>query len=185
MREELRTANEMAATERQKVVELERTLTTRDAKVDELKAVRGDAKRKLAEFRRYAELEMELTTQNAELECYRALDAERAKWETREQRVLEQLETTRHELDKHGVGLMYATLRAKLITVEGQLQVATDELESNRTVVVQQQTEKDAVCLEREAEVVLLQARLRRMEHLGATLESEETHGASSPTTPT
>ena len=72
-------------------------------------------------------------------------------------------------------------------TIEGQLQVATDELENNSTVVVQLQMEKDAVCPEREelrAEVVLLQARLRRMEHLGATLESEETSGASSPTTP-
>ena len=53
--------------------------------------------------------------------------------------------------------------------------------------MVQLQTEKDTVCLEREelrAEVVLSQARLWRMEHLGATLESEETSGASSPTTP-
>ena len=137
--EELRTANEMAATERQKVVELERTLTTRDAEMDELEAARGDAERKLVEFRRDAEQELELTRQNADLECYRALDAERAKWEAREHRVLEQLDTTRRELDKHGVGLgseMYATLRTKLITVEGQLQLATVELENNRTVVV-------------------------------------------------
>ena len=139
--------------ERQKVVQLEWTLTTRDAEVDKLG---GDAARKLAEFRRDAEQELELTRRNVELECYRA---ERAKWEAREQQVLE---TTRRELDKHGVGLgseMYATLRTKLITVEGQLQVATDELEKNRTVVVQLQTEKDAVHLEREelrVEVVLL-----------------------------
>ena len=74
------------ATERQKVVELERTLTTRDTEVDELKAARGDTERelvtaksdaewKLAEIRRDAEQELEFTRRNAELECYRA------KWE--------------------------------------------------------------------------------------------------------
>ena len=104
--------------------------------------------------------------------------------------MLEQLETTRREIDKHGVGLgseMCATLNRRLITAEGQLQVATEELESNRAVVVQLQTEKDAVCLEREelrAEVALLQAKLRRMEHLGVASESGGSSGSSSPIIP-
>ena len=125
-----------------------------------------------------------------ELEHYRALEAERAKWEARELRMLEQLETTRREIDKLGAGLggeMCATLNRGLITVEGQLQVATEELESNRAVVVRLQTEKDAVCLEREelrAEVALLQAKLRRMEHLGVASESGGISGASSPIIP-
>ena len=70
---------------------------------------------------------------------------------------------------------------------EGQLQVATEELESNRAVVVQLQTEKDAVGLEREelrAEVALLQAKLRRMEHLGVASELGGINGASSPIIP-
>ena len=80
----------------------------------ELEATKSDAERRFAELRRDAERELELVIHNAELERYRALEAERAKWEARELRVLEQLETTRREIDKHGVGLgseMCATLR--------------------------------------------------------------------------
>ena len=57
-----------------------------------------------------------------ELEHYRALEAERAKWEARELRMLEQLETTRREIDKLGAGLggeMCATLNRGLITAAG------------------------------------------------------------------
>ena len=118
---------------------------------------------------------------DAELDRYRALDAERSKWEGREERTLQQLETARRELDKistdrHGAGsemyISMATVGEKLKTMEEQLQGANEQMESQKSVIVQLQDERYAAGLENNelrAELAHLEAKLRRKEHLGRT----------------
>ena len=189
MRKELLAANEMAAAEQRRATELERTVTTREAELGELRSKRREREDELRELQRDAELELESVRRDAarelesvrrdaELDRYRTLEAERAKWEARELRALEQLETTRRELEKGGrVWVVGCTL----IRAESQLQVAANELG-------QLQTEKDAVCLERErlrAEIALLQARLPATERMGHREETTGSGGAKGVSVPT
>ena len=70
--------------------------------------------------------------------------------------MLEQLESTRRELDKGGLGMggeVYTRLN-ELIVVESQLRVANNELENSS--VSELWTEKEAVRLEAEAKVAVL-----------------------------
>ena len=177
MRKELLAENEMAAVEQRRATKLERTVTTREAELGELRSkcrdredqlhelqrevqrgleTKRDAEQELESVRRDITQELESVRRDAKLDQYRALEAECAKWESRELQALEQLETTRRELEKGGGGGlggagvgsgMYAD---KLIIAERQLQVAANKLEKNRTVIVRLQTKKDTVCLERE-----------------------------------
>ena len=87
---------------------------------------------------------------DAELDRYRALDTECSKWEGREERTLQQLETARRELDKistdrHGVGsemyISMGTVGEKLKTMEEQLQGANEQMESQKSVIAQLQDE--------------------------------------------
>ena len=73
---------------------------------------------------------------------YRTLEAERAKWEAREQRTVEQLESVRRKLHKGGEGVVYTMWHDKLGAVEEQLQMANDKLCSWKRKVEQLQEEE-------------------------------------------
>ena len=84
-------------------------LTTRVCDLEaELERLRREHRRVEADCSKLqaaAEQEREAIAKDAELKLYRTLEAERAKWEAREQRAVDQLELVRCELlfvDKHG-----------------------------------------------------------------------------------
>ena len=124
----------------------------------------------------------------AELDQYRALEAERAKWEAREQRVVDQLESLRGEclpVDKHdeGVGVfMYSVWHDKLTTVNQQLQHASEELGNKEVEIEQLKGERESALLqveEMKAEIALLQAKLKRREWTeGASSKGADTDTA-------
>ena len=86
----------------------------------------------LADLQAEVERERGAIVKDAQLKYYRSIEAKRAKWEAREQCA------TRRELlsvDKHdvgGEGVVYTTWCDKLCVVEGQLQVANNELDNSK-----------------------------------------------------
>ena len=172
IREELRAVNECLANEKDTTA----TLTTRiNGLEDELGGLRDEWQRRetnLSELHARTERERKAIARDTELDHYRTLEAERAKWEARKQRAVEQLESVRRELHKGEEGVVYTMWRDKLGTVEEQLQMANDELCSCKRKVEQLQEEKESMVLQMEelnAEVALLQAKLRRQYRLGET----------------
>ena len=150
-REELVAANARSAGEQQTVAELEEKEIDLEAQPDQLRIEVQEREVNLHELQERVERERDALTRDAELDRYQALDAERARWEAREKRVLEHLESTRRELDKGGLGAgseMYTTLNDKLVVVESQLRVANNELKNSKIVVSELRTEKEAVRLE-------------------------------------
>ena len=175
-REELRAVNEYLASEKETTT----TLTARICDLEtELGGLREECRQRevdLSELQDRVDREKEAFIKDAELNHYRTLEEERAKWEAREQRAVDQLESMRRELlsvDKHdvgGAGVVYTTLCHKLESIEGQLQMATNELDSRKLEIERLQEERECTVLQVEelkAEVALLQAKLRRQDRLG------------------
>ena len=141
-REELQAANSRAATEQQRAVELQQTMSQLEAELEDVQRKCHELEKELLGHRETSRRELEAAMRDAELDRYRALDAERSKWEAREERTLQQLETARRELDKistdrHGVGSdMYISMETegeKVETMEEQLQGAREQLESQKS----------------------------------------------------
>ena len=176
-REELRAANEYLVSEKERTAAL--TTTISDLKT-ELGGLREECRRYeagMADLQAEVEREREAIVKDSELKYYRSIEAERAKWEAREQRAVKQLESARRELlsvDKHdvgGEGVVYTTWRDKLCVVEGQLLVANNELDNSKLEIERPLGENESPVLQIEelkAEVALLQAKLRRPHGLGS-----------------
>ena len=160
---ELRETNAGLATE----VEVCRARETElEQRREELEKEREEDLRELQER---TSREMESALRDAELDRYRALEAERGRWEAREARLVEQLETVKRELDK-GRGVdsgAVTTLTCKLAAVEKQLQVATSELETSKRLVARLQSERDSAYWE----VGKLQEELASLQVAGKELE--------------
>ena len=126
-RSDLRTATAETAELRETNAGLVEELAESRARESELlrlnEGLTKDREADLLELPEPIELEKESALRDAELVRYRALEAERNRWEARKLRLVEQLETVRHELDKreNGTGVdegVVTTMKRKLVAVE-------------------------------------------------------------------
>ena len=120
------------------------------------------------------------------MDRYCALETERARWEPREQRLVDQLDAVTWELADRREGrggVVYTSLQDQLGT-ERQLQVLTEELHTNKAMVSSEMKEKEEQEMEigeLRAEVSRLRSRARQMGQLGEKNGTECATG----TTPT
>ena len=88
--------------------------------------------------------EREAVEKDGELERYRAMETERAKWE---ERVVEQLETMKREWAGCSDNWVF---RDKLVTVEGQLGVMRSEIGNYKMQISQLVEEKSSLMRDKE-----------------------------------
>ncbi len=121
--------------------------------------------------------------QDAELHLYRRLEEERRKWEDREVRLLNEVKRLEAEAISHKVPPVGTAGSADLTAAQEQLVIAQQEVLSSQMKVAELEGHNKAKHLEVEelkAEVVLLQARLKRREEEADKVESAPAEAASS-----
>ena len=172
-REELRAVNGCLASEKEATANVTARVCDLETELGDVQEECRQYERNLSELQARMEQERDAMRREAELDQYRALEAERAKWEAREQCIVDQLESLRRQclpVDKHDMGVggvMYSVWHDKLTTVNQLLQEDSEELGNKEVEIEQLKGERESALLqveEMKAEIALLQAKLKRRE---------------------
>ena len=129
-------------------------------------------------------VEMEAICKEASLDRYRALEAEQAKWEAREKRLIDQLEAAKHDY-RSGASDSVDLLTTKLKEAErqqNQLIVQLSEAKMQCSQLAEAKKSQDQQMEEFKAEIVFLKTKLRGVE-LGGGLTRDPTLSRPPPST--